>query len=198
MRITLICTVALAVAASAGTVNDGDSLDRGRALLQYDDGDPSWLTWGGTYRGVWFDLEDFSPGASGFLLEVTEYWMYHHPTYPWDTSVFLADVWSGGSGGPAVLLDQNLATAVHYAPTYVYHAGVDTPPDFWVLENVSMSWGGWPSLSGDASPPLIDHSFVSDDMQAWEPAMSDWLIRGSGEFETALDALTWGAIKALF
>jgi hypothetical protein len=199
MRVTMLCTVALAAAAAAGTVTDGGSLDPGRAVLQYDDGSPSWFIWGGTYRGVWFDLQDFSPGASGFLLEVSEYWMYHHSSYAWDTSVFLAEVWSGGPGEPALLLDQNLATAVHFAPIYVYHAGVDTPPDFWILENVSMSSGGWPSISGDASPPPVTHSFVSDDMQVWEPSwMGDFLIRGSGDFETVLDAKTWGAIKAVF
>ena len=35
--------------------------------LTYDDGTPGWLTWHGTYRGVWFNLNDFVPGATQSL-----------------------------------------------------------------------------------------------------------------------------------
>jgi len=166
--------------------------------LQYDDGTAYWLTWDGQWRGVWFNTDDFIPGMSGFLLEYTEYWMYHHSSYPWDISVFYAEVWSGDHTGPVELLDLNLATAIHYSAAIVYHPLMDTETDFWVIENTIMSSGGWPSILADGSPPSVDHSFYSDDFLVWEPRIMDYLIRSSGEFQSSLENSTWGGIKAVF
>jgi len=54
-------------------------------VLQYDDGTPQWLTWGSTYRGVWFNPDDFLPDNNGFSLTMMEWWFYQSPGTPWDT-----------------------------------------------------------------------------------------------------------------
>jgi len=172
--------------------------------LQYDDGSANWLTWGGMYRGVWFNTEDFVPGMDGFLLDFSEYWMYHHSSYPWDTSDFYAEIWNGDYMSPLVQLDAQTVTAIHYAPVFAnYATPIEAEMDFWALENTDMSAGGWPSVLGDATPPAVDHSYFSDDFYVWEPwsdgtNTGDYFIRVEGEFIDALDIVTWGGIKAIF
>jgi hypothetical protein len=144
MRKASIPVLAALLLTSAGSGSD--------VVLQYDDGTAGWLTWGGLYRGVWFNAEDFAPGSQGFLLEFSEYWFYHHSSCPWDTDEFYAEIWSGDQNtGPGNLLDTQVATAVHYSPTHVSHYPplVITEPDWWQLVNTEMSAGGWPSTLGD-------------------------------------------------
>ena len=105
-------------------------------VLQYDDGSAWWLTWAGTYRGTWFDLEDFMPGAPGWSTEQSEYWFYHHYFYPWDTASFYSEVWDGDVSMPSTQVDQTSVTAVHYSPVYAnYSTPLYCEPQFWVLVN---------------------------------------------------------------
>ena len=174
------------------------------SYLQYDDGSPAWMSGSGLYRGVWFNTDDFLPGMSGFLVDFSEYWMYHHPAIPWDIGDFYAEVWNGDYMAPLVQLNSTRVTAVHFAPVYVYY----NPPlaaesNFWVFENTELSSNGSPFMMGDSTPPAVDHSFYSDDFFVWEPwsdgtNTGDFLVRCGGEFPTRLVNLTWGAIKAVF
>jgi hypothetical protein len=208
MRRVFLALAVLAFTAFAGnawieTIPAGGSTDQD--YLQYDDGSPSWLTWAGTYRGVWFNTDDFLPGQDGFALDFTEYWMYHHTSYPWDTSDFYAEVWNGDYMGPLVELDSQVVTGLHYTPVYAnYSPQIVAEVDFWGIVNTEMSAGGWPALMGDATPPAVDHSYYSDDFIVWEPwsdgtNTGDLLVRCEGDFILgALDNVTWGSIKSIF
>ncbi len=174
-------------------------------MLQYDDGSAFWLTWGGLYRGVWFDTEDFLPGSNGLECEYTQFWFYHHADYPWDVSEFYAELWNGESSAPITLLDQSIVTATHYSANNCnYSSAIVTDADFWALVNTEMSAGGWPAILGDDSPNTTDHSFYSDDFIIWEPwilsgsTASDYFIRASGTIQAALDSESWGQIKGLY
>jgi len=173
-------------------------------VFQYDDGTAYWVTWDGLYRGTWFHMDDFFPGAGGFDLSQLEFWFYDVGGMSWDTPHFFAEVWNGGSGGPETQLDQTSVTALNYAPCYsTYPSPLQTDPDFWSLINTEMSSGGWPSVVCDNTPQASSHSFFSDDFIAWEPwivqgpTANDFLIRAYGQF-SPLDESTWGSIKALF
>ncbi len=173
-------------------------------LLQYDDGSAVWLTWGGLYRGTWFDTQDFVPGSIGLECNYTEYWFYHHSSYPWDTSSFYAELWNGSSLGPLVLLDQTMVTAAHFAPVQAdYNPPIATEQKFWGLVNTEMSAGGWPAVLGDNTPNTTDHSFYSDDFIVWEPwiisgaTASDYLLRAEG-WMCAFGSSSWGAMKGLY
>lgn len=173
-------------------------------LLQYDDGSAYWLTWGGTYRGNWFDIDDFVPGGGpDWLADQSELWFYHHSSYPWDTGSFYCEVYDGGVGAPATQLDQTSVTAVHYAPCYAnYSPALDCDVEFWIIINTEMSSGGWPSVLGDNTPQTTDHSFFSDDFVVWEPwviqgpTSNDYFIRSEGNL--TLESGTWGAIKGMY
>ena len=176
-------------------------------LLQYDDDIAIWLSWGGLYRGVYFELDDFfSPVPSGFVIDRVEFWFYHSPYYPWDTSNFYAELWSG-SGSPTSLEGSALLTATHMSPVQ----WTVTPPctlgtDFWVILNSELSAGGWPSIVGVGTPNPENHSFFSDDFMVWEPwiitgsTASDYFCRVYGEPVdiTALDQMTWGLVKSSY
>jgi hypothetical protein len=166
----------------AGSQSDQD-------YLQYDDGSAQWLSWDGMYRGVWFNTDDFVPSMLGFDLDFTEYWMYHHASYPWDISDFFAEVWDGSISRPLDSLNQTQITAIHYAPVIAnYNPQVSAETQFWALENTEMSTGGWPSMLGDGSPPYsVDHSYYSADFFIWEPwsdgsLRGDFFIRAEGDF----------------
>jgi hypothetical protein len=173
-------------------------------ILSYDDGTANWLTWGGLYRGVWFDTADFGgswPFPAGYL----EFWFYHHASYPWDTASFYAELWNGDANGPAEQLDQTSMVATHYAPVHAnYSPVIWTDPDFWGLVNTSMSSGGWPAILGDNTPQTPSHSFYSDDFIIWEPwiiggaaTANDYFVRASSG-PGALETETWGSIKGLY
>ncbi len=168
-------------------------------VLQYDDGSAHWLTWGGTYRGVWFNTEDYLPGSTGFMLEAMEWWFFEHASYPWDTADFYAEVWNGDENGPVELLDSQLVSAMHYAGAFTYYdPPLECESNFWGLINTTLSAGGWPSVLGDNTPG--EHSYFSDDMIVWEPwgELGDYFIRAHGEFDLSLQTDSWGSIKALF
>lgn len=186
-----------------GYIPGGGSTDAD--YLQYDDGTSFWLTWAGMYRGVWFNTEDFVPGMSGFALDFSEYWMYHHTDRPWDTSDFYAEIWNGDYMGPLVKLDTQELTGIHYAPVFAnYATPIEAESNFWAIENTEMSAGGWPSILADNTEPTVAHSYFSDDFYVWEPwtmptGEGDFILRVEGEFlDEALDNVTWGGIKAVF
>ena len=176
-------------------------------VLQYDNGTPMWFTWAGTYRGTWFNTQDFMPGSQGFNLRTMEYWFYESTSYPWDTAQFYSEVWSGDDQGPVDLLAQKLVTAVHYAPCYHYLVPyVATDQHFWGIVNTELSSGGWPSILADGQyKGLPDHSYFSDDFIIWEPwslswpEFGDFFIRASSwPPPSSIEQTTWGAVKALF
>ena len=168
--------------------------------LTYCSGTPGWITWGGTYRGTWFHLEDFYPGVSETALSASEFWFYHHSSYPWDSSDAYIELWNGDENGPVLQLSQDILTAVHFAPVYVYHEPpVEVPGDFWVLVNTEMSAGGWPSLLGDNSAQPVSHSFFSDDFIVWEPWFfgRNYFIAVLADVD-AISTTSWGCLKTLF
>lgn len=168
--------------------------------LTYCSGTPAWLSWGGTYRGTWFDLEDFYPGVTNALISEVELWFYHNSSYPWDTSDAYAELWEGGSYGPSSELDQQIVTAQHLTPVYIYYdPPVEVPADFWVLVNTEMSAGGWPSILGDNSEEPVPHSFYSDDFIVWEPWFDgrNYFVAVLAEFDN-LGAISWGELKSMF
>ena len=174
-------------------------------VLSYDDGTSYWLTWGGLYRGVWFDVTDFDPMGTGFEAEYTEYWFYHHSSYPWDTASFYAELWNGGVSSPTALLDQTSMMATHNTAIVCnYSPAVMADAEFWGLVNTSMSSGGWPAILGDNTPNTVSHSFFSDDFIIWEPWIiqgpmsNDYFVRASGNIQSALESESWGAIKGLY
>ncbi len=194
---------ALAFAVSCAIAADGVRLDHPLFIpgsddqLSYDDGSANWLAWGGLYRGVWFNLADFGL-SGGWLAGSTEYWFYHHSSYPWDVASFYGEMYNGNSTGPTTQLDQTSVTAVHYSAVYAsYATPVLTEENFWILINTEMSGGGWPSILGDPTY-TTDHSFFSDDFIVWEPwGLGDYFIRTNGPLP-GLAAETWGSIKTLY
>lgn len=158
--------------------------------LAYDDGSAYWLTWHGLYRGVWFNLADFTSTPDTWEADNTEFWFYHHSSYPWDTPCFYAEVYNGDASGPVTQLDQTSVTANHYAAVYAnYSTPLICDDQFWVIVNTEMSSGGWPSLLSDGTAIGVDHSFYSDDFIVWQP----WVPSTVG-----LDRATWAEVKTLF
>jgi hypothetical protein len=186
----------------------GDPLYCGSTDLQlynYDDGTAYWLTWAGLWRGVWFTMDDFGAVGNTLVCDGTQFWFFHHASYGWDTTVFMAELWSDGSGAPAALLSGETVIATHYSADWAWYSPpIDAGNSCWVLINSSMSSGGWPSTLGDGTPqPAVSHSFFSDDLEVWEPWIiegtnaNDFLIRAHGAF-LGLDESTWAGIKGLF
>ncbi len=190
-------------AAFAGNIpiNPGPADDDG-IWLKYHDGTPAWCSWDGVYRGVWFNVWDFYPGATVNFVEQTAFWFYHHVSYPWDTSDVYVEVWNGDAQGPVVQLEQTMVTAVHYAPVYVEHfPELIVEADFWPLVNTELSAGGWPSVPGDGGQSGSAHSFYSNDFINWQP----WNPAGICNYFMAVDwvgwrleGTTWGSIKSSF
>ncbi len=201
--IAILAVLSLAAFAGQMAVNLGPMPEKDADWLVYDDGSPAWLTWGGTYRGVWFNIEDFIPGGGNGQLEESEFWFYHSADRPWDSSDVYLEIWNGDAMGPTAQLDQTMVTAIHYAPVYAeYDPQVAVEDNFWALANTEMSAGGWPSILGDGAQGSIFHSFYSDDFIVWEP----WDIGGACNYfvsvawnpADAFDNTTWGSLKATF
>jgi len=205
MKKTTVILVILALTAFAGQISVNlDPIDRSDAdWLTYDNGTASWLTWGGVYRGVWFNMEDFTPGALGAEVEQAEFWFYHHSSYTWDTSSFYAELWNGTAPNITALLDQSTGTAVHYAPVFIsYATPIVTEPNFWCFVNTEMSSGGWPSSLGDGGPSAVAHSFNGD-----TSSLVPWTVGGQNcnyfisvlvEPVVSLSRTTWGSMKTVF
>lgn len=184
-------------------VNPGPIDDDG-GWLQYHNGTPAWISWEGTYRGVWFNVWDFYPGSYFHFLEGSEFWFYHDASHPWDTSDVYLEVWNGDAMGPMTQLDQRMLTAVHYSPIIIhYEYFINIDQNFWAVTNTEMSAGGWPSTLGDGAQGDVFHSFNSDNFLVWEP----WDKEGacnyfvSAEWSccyTDFEGTTWGALKSSF
>jgi len=198
MKMFVVILVVLSLAAFAGQTSvDLDPVQRTDGdWFRYDDGTAKWLSWGGMYRGVWFNTEDFVPGMGEWEMFDSEFWFYHDASYPWDTSDVYIELWNGDATGPATQLDQTQITAVHYAPVYaVYSAPVWVEANFWALANTEMSTGGWPASLSDEFP--LGHSFYSDDFIIWEPWAGDYFVAVE-PCVYALTGTTWGTLKAVF
>jgi len=205
MKKALAILAVLSLAAFAGqiAVNLNPIPRTDADWLVYDDGTPAWYTWGGTYRGVWFNTDDFQAGGSAASITQAELWFYHSDTRPWDTSDVYVELWNGDQMAPVTQLDQSMAVALDYAPIYVnYSPAIVAETNFWCLANTEMSAGGWPSMLGDGMASGAFHSFFSSDFIVWEP----WDINGAcnyfiavyGDIEMSLDNTTWGSLKATF
>ncbi|MBD3277700.1 MAG: hypothetical protein GF388_05320 [Candidatus Aegiribacteria sp.] len=163
-----------------------------RSLFQYDDGTPHWLTEAGMYRGVWFDSEDFYGSPIAVDVEMVEYWFYHHPSVPWDTDQFYAELWTGTYYYTDDLLDRAESIALHYSPVYVeYEPSMNAGTSFWAMVNTSLTSNGTPSTLADEFPNWtgFPHSYFSNDFESWEV-----YIPGS----TSITSASWGWIKGLF
>ena len=161
-------------------------------LLQYDDGTAVWVSWGDPHRGVWFDLDDFFTDPVGFECEYTEYWFYHLSTFPWDTSDFYAELWSGDSAGTVSLLDCQVVTAAHLTAVYAPHdPPIVTGIDFWVMVNTELSAQGCPSM-------VMDNENSGHSFSGSNPAVGDYLIRMGGSEQAVIEAMTWGLVKSSF
>ena len=203
----LMTAMLILAGVASGSVPMREGLYTGRtdAVFQYDDGTANWITWGGLARGVWFHVDDFEPGATGFLVDTLEFWFYHHSSYPWDVASFYAELWQGGPGGPETILFQESVTAANGMVLVPVVPPIDPGGDFWVICNTMMSGGGWPAPLGDGTPqPEYSHSFFSDDGLVWEPWQiqgehaNDYFIRAHGGPVLGLEPATWGSIKVLF
>jgi len=205
MKIVYLCLLLLCTIASAqdepldlNTIEKSDG-----AWLKYDDGTPGAVTWTGTYRGVWFNMEDFIPGVTGIYVGQAEIWFYHFPENPWDTSSFYCELWNGQSTGPEVRHSKVLSTAVHNTPMYAdFIPDPYTDANFWVVVNTEFSSGGWPSLITDEQTLSHQHSFYSDDFIILEPwheddIHGDFFIRAYVDWN-AIHRTTWGSLKATF
>lgn len=184
--------------APAGLHEIGDFFIRADGLmsgsknrLQYDSGTAAWFTNAGTYRGTWFDIQDFLPGTNFFEIECTEFWFYHSASYPWDTSQFYAELWNG-EATPDEFIDRQTLTALHYAPCIaIYYPSIMVESDFWIIVNTDLSKSGCPSLLCDDDGNFTgeSHSFFSYDFSLWEP----WTTAS-----VDLSRASWGSIKGLF
>ncbi|MDM7992540.1 MAG: hypothetical protein QUS11_04445 [Candidatus Fermentibacter sp.] len=168
--------------------------------LSYDDNSAHWLTWGGLYRGVWFNTGDFGSYSFDWAADNTEFWFFHSSSRPWDTGSFYAEVYNGDVSAPVTQLNQTSVTATHYAAVYAnYSSPLICEDQFWVLVNTEMSGGGWPSILGD-NTYTTDHSFFNDDFVVWEPwGMGDYFVRTDGwPWSGGLAGATWAEMKTLF
>ena len=205
MNTITIILLLLSVAAFAGQARVEVPGEAGNTddMIYYHNGTYHWLTWGGMYRGTWFDTDDFMPGSPGTWLFLAEYWFYEHASYPWDTADFYSEIWNGDETGPEVLLAQETVTALHLAPCFHdFDPILEVGQNFWCLINTEMSAGGWPSVLGDYSQPGdAGHSYFSDDLIVWEPwgEMGEYFITVGITYPgEAFNTTTWGAVKALF
>lgn len=203
--ISLVLLLTLAAIAQQIPVN-GDPIPAADGeWLQYDDGTPGWLSWGGSCRGVWFNTDDFYPSPIPYTVEAAELWFYHHSYYPWDTSETIVELWNGNPiDGFTEFLASVQLSATHYSGSYaVFDPPVLTEPDFWCLQTTELSGGGWPSIlsdSGNDSPPGI-HSYFVDGMNL-EPFVQgsyycNYFVRVTDDW-VSLERISWGSLKSAF
>lgn len=207
---TMCLCVLIAFSTIYGSTSDGDFLIRAEVwhytgpplppdILSYDDGCPSWITWAGTYRAVWFGLSDFytAPYPYNTQLFSSEMWFYHLSEFPWDTSEFSCELWSGDEGYPICEIASVSGIAQQYsAVTCQFNEQPYVPEVFWIILNTEQSTGGWPSNISDGTIPSsgTDHSYFSNDFIIWEP----WTIQGSTCYPMKLESQSWGSLKNLF
>lgn len=174
--------------------------------LCYDDGTPAWTNWAGAYRGVWFDLEDFIPSATGYCISMSEIWFSHEISYPWDTSQTLVEIWNGDpAAGFTELLSSTQLTAVHLSPVFAdYDPPIEIVEYFWYLQNTELSSGGWPSIVSDqgSESPSWGNSYHTDGTTL-VPCMHgsnycNYFIRILGWPPVSFKETSWGSIKTVF
>lgn len=194
----LLISIIIVAAGSASGISDMVTEGPDGTWLTYNNGTAIWFTWEGGYRCVWFDAQDFIPGAGEGFVEQTEFWFYHSGNHPWDTSNFYAEIWSGNLGGPINQLDQTMGTAVHYAPMYIVYADpVPVDQTFWVIDNSGMSAGGWPSILADDQTE-INHSWLYGESGWEEFVWGEYFVAVDWSPGSSLDRITWGMLKSVF
>ncbi len=172
--------------------------------LKYDNGTEMWYTREGTYRGVWFNLEDFVPGwTQGIAISETYMWFSHETAQPWDVSEVYFELWNGNASGPDLFLDRTLITAVDYAPSCVFFSSaVIADSEFWCIANTELSTEGAPTTVSDGAGSSVAHSFYSNNFTSWTPwspsGFSNYFIGTFGWPPGELDATTWASLKATF
>lgn len=165
--------IALAVLAVCATASTGSE-------LSYHGSTPEWFFSGGFYRGTWFHLGDFTPGATEFSIEWAEAWLY-----PTDSPVYL-EIWNGGVSGELLAQEELTGSVVWFSEPVI------TGPDFWcVLSSIEPV-----TVLADGSPD--GHSFFSDDFVVWEQFdLGEFFISVGNETES-LNTTSWGTIKHTF
>lgn len=205
--IAILAVLSLAAYAGQIAIESGTVPEKDADWLRYDNGTYHWITWAGTYRGVWFDTQDFIPGSNGVEVLQAEIWFGHGSTLPWDTSDFYLELWNGDSMGPMTQLDQTMATASNLTPIYVdYDPSWVVDQNFWILQNAEMSAGGWPCILGDNSQGStwggVPHSLFSDDFIVWEPwginELSCNFFVGALVEPLSFSNTSWGSLKTAF
>ncbi len=205
---TMCLCVLIVFSTIYGSTSDGDFLIRAEVwhytiptqppdIFFYDDRCPSWITWAGTYRAVWFGLSDFFPEPYDTHLLSTEMWFYHLSEFPWDTSEFSSELWLGNNGYPINEISSVGGIAQHYcAVTCQFNEQPWVTDLFWIILNTEQSTGGWPSSISDGTIPSsgTDHSFYSNDFIVWAP----WTIQVSTSYPMKLESQSWGSLKKLF
>lgn len=177
-------------------------------LLQYDDGTGHWISYNIPYYGVWFDVADFMPGATGFECDYAELVFYHHTSLPWDTDQISIELWNGDAAGATSLIRADDVTATHNTPqNLVYTPAVMLDRNFWLIANTTVhSTDMLPTGFYDefANFTGVAHTFASDDGILWDPITAvgieiNLMFRAEGTINpNALENGSWGAIKGLF
>ena len=166
--------------------------------LAYHDGTAAWWSCSGMFRGTWFELEDFVPGYTDFLVEYVDVWFFQHSSYPWDTSDTIIELWSGNPEMIGSLLGSSQGIAYSGCATrFYYDPPVEVGSEFMCIQNTQASAGGWPSQLLDNSPGR--HSFYTDDFILWDSRLNNNLMMSAtGDPVTSLGRTTWGYLKTLF
>lgn len=203
IAIAILAVLSLVALADQVAVDLGPLPELDADWLAYDDGTPFWVFAGITYRGVWFNVEDFTPGMDAASVLESEMWFYHHSNQPWDTSDAYIEIWNGDAMAPTDQLDQTMVTAVHYQPQYGDYsaAPIVTEANFWCIGNFEMSSNGTPSSLADQDQGILsEHSFQSDDFIVWElnNKAVNYMTRVYADLSGAFSNTTWASVKATF
>ncbi len=203
--IIILIIVVMPLFAGDALIDELIPLSQNFNWLSYDDGTPAWVSSTGTYRGVWFNIQDFIPDMPNWEVGTAELWFYHHSSNIWDTSNVMVEIWNGDANGPTVQLGQQMAIAFHYAPIFiVFNPVLETGQNFWCVTNTELSTEGSPTTLSDNTQGTISHSFFSDDLIIWEPwekqgGICNYFIRLNDQPQgTGLSRTTWGSLKATF
>ena len=156
--------------------------------LLYHGSVPAWVSSGGTYRGTWFHVQDFIPGATGFTVEWVEIWLIGLDAMQPGDGLPVLEIWNEDL---TVLLGESEVTGfeVWFSPA------VDTGEDFWCILNTEMCTETI-SILTDGDPD--GHSIYSDDGMAWEEHDTGEYFMAACCTDAALSCSSWGELKTLF
>ena len=156
--------------------------------LAYHGSAPQWLSSQGTYRGTWFHVQDFIPGATGFSVEWVEIWLMDLGPAVSGEGVPLLEIWNEDF---TVLLGVSEVTGseVWFSPA------VEAGEDFWCVLNTEMCTETI-YLMTDGDPD--GHSFFSDDGLIWEEYNLGEFFISACNISQELNSSSWGGLKALF